>query len=68
MNKARELVEILAEAKQEIPPKLAEMGMSGGGRKGGGRGGGRGGYGGRGGFGGGRTGANAMSAPNMRRF
>jgi ATP-dependent RNA helicase DDX5/DBP2 len=56
---ARELVGILREAKQEIPPELAQMGSFGGGGGGGrGRGGYRGGRG-RGGFrGGGRTGSN----------
>ncbi|EJD48975.1 DEAD-domain-containing protein [Auricularia subglabra TFB-10046 SS5] len=52
---ARELLGILREAKQEIPPQLEEMGMYGGGGGGGGRGRGRygGGGGGRGGGGGG---------------
>ncbi|OZJ02065.1 hypothetical protein BZG36_04970, partial [Bifiguratus adelaidae] len=65
-KQARDLINILQEAKQEIPPKLLEMSRFGGGgggrsRYGGGRGGGRGGsgaYGGGrgGGYGGGRGG------------
>lgn len=55
---ARELVSILREAKQDIPPQLSEMVMySGGGGGGRGRGGFRGGRGG-GGWRGGRTGSN----------
>ncbi|ORY33034.1 P-loop containing nucleoside triphosphate hydrolase protein [Naematelia encephala] len=51
---ARELVKILSESKQIVPPELEEMARYGGGgggrgRGGGGRGGGRGGYGGGGG-------------------
>ncbi|KAK0529683.1 ATP-dependent RNA helicase dbp2 [Tilletia horrida] len=62
-KQARELIAILREAKQEIPPQLNEMSMYGGG----GGGGGRGRYGGGGGGrGGGRTGANSYSMGNSR--
>ncbi|KAK0527249.1 ATP-dependent RNA helicase dbp2 [Tilletia horrida] len=61
-KQARELIAILREAKQEIPPQLNEMSMYGGGG-----GGGRGRYGGGGGGrGGGRTGANSYSMGNSR--
>lgn len=54
---------ILAEAKQQIDPRLAEMARFGGG--GGGYGGGRGGYGGRwGGRGGGRGRGGGFTASN----
>ena len=53
-KQARDLVNVLTEAKQQIDPRLAEMTRFGGGGGGGGRWGGRGG--GRGGYGGGRGG------------
>jgi len=59
-KQARDLVNVLTEAKQQIDPRLAEMarfGGGGGGRGWGGRGRGRGGYG-RGGGGGGMSGGN----------
>lgn len=55
-GKARELLSILREAKQEIPPELEEMGYSSRGGGGRGRGGYRGGRGGR--SGGGYSGSN----------
>jgi ATP-dependent RNA helicase DDX5/DBP2 len=65
-KQARDLVNILTEAKQQIDPRLAEMvrysGGGGGGGRWGGRGRGRGGWGGRGrggGGGGSYTGSNA---------
>lgn len=65
---ARELVGILREAKQEIPPEVSEMAMysSGGGRGGGGRGRGRG----RGGYGrgGGSTGSNNVGLGRSNRW
>ncbi|PWN39017.1 DEAD-domain-containing protein [Ceraceosorus guamensis] len=64
---ARELVGILREAKQEIPPEVMEMSSyGGGGGRGGGRGygGGRGGRGGGGGYGG--SGANAYGGGGGR--
>ncbi|KAK7990835.1 P-loop containing nucleoside triphosphate hydrolase protein [Apiospora arundinis] len=67
-KQARDLVNVLTEAKQQIDPKLAEMaryGGGGGGRFGGGRGWG-GGRGGRGHRGGGHTGANDMPLGNRR--
>jgi len=67
---ARDLVKILYEAKQNVPPELQQLasfapGGGGGGRYGGGRGGGR------GGFGGGRnsyqqTGSNTAALGNSR--
>ncbi|EIM21267.1 p68 RNA helicase [Wallemia mellicola CBS 633.66] len=68
---SRDLVKILREANQNVPPELEEMasfgGRGGGGRGGyGGRGRGRGGYGrGGGGF---SSGANSYSGGNMRRW
>lgn len=62
-KQARDLCSILAEAKQQIDPRLAEMARFGGG--GGGYGGGRGGYGGRwGGRGGGRGRGGGFTASN----
>ncbi|KAJ4424116.1 ATP-dependent RNA helicase dbp2 [Gnomoniopsis sp. IMI 355080] len=66
-KQARELVNVLQEAKQQIDPRLAEMARYGGGG-GGGRygGGGYRGRGGRGGGGGYRGGANALPMGNRR--
>ncbi|KAK1769062.1 P-loop containing nucleoside triphosphate hydrolase protein [Phialemonium atrogriseum] len=62
-KQARDLVNVLQEAKQQIDPKLAEMARYGGG----GGGGGRYGYRGRGGGGGGhRGGANALPIGSRR--
>lgn len=65
-KQARDLVNVLREAKQQIDPKLEEMsrygGGGGGGRGYGGRGGGRGGRG-RGGYGGGGGYSGGNSAP-----
>lgn len=56
-KQARDLVNVLTEAKQQVDPRLAEMARYGGGGGGGRyRGGGRGGFGGRGGGYGGRGG------------
>jgi uncharacterized membrane protein YgcG len=69
-KQARDLVNVLVEAKQQIDPKLAEMarygGGGGGGRGwgGGGRGRGRGGH--RGGGGGGYSGSNSAPMNNSR--
>jgi len=68
-KQARDLVNVLREAKQQIDPRLAEMvrygGGGGGGRGRGGRwGGGRGG--GRGGGGGGWSGGNSAPLGNSR--
>lgn len=65
---ARELVGILREAQQEIPPEVSQMVSYGGG--GSGRGRGRGGYrGGRGGYrGGGRTGSNNVGLGGNSRW
>ena len=68
-KQARDLVNVLQEAKQQIDPRLAEMARYGGGG-GGGRYGGRG-WGGRGGHrggGGGGGGANNMALGNNRRW
>ncbi|KAJ1335492.1 ATP-dependent RNA helicase DDX5/DBP2 [Microdochium nivale] len=73
-KQARDLVNVLQEAKQQVDPRLAEMarygGGGGGGRYGGrGWGGGRGGRGGgHGGGGGGGAGANNMALGNSRRW
>jgi len=62
-KQARDLVNVLQEAKQQVDPRLAEMARYGGG--GGGRGwGGRGGRGGRGGYGGGRGGGSFTGGNN----
>ena len=70
-KQARDLVNILSESKQQIDPRLAEMGRfgggGGGGRYGGGRGRGRGGYG-RGGGGYGSTGSNNAPLGGNRRW
>lgn len=65
-KQARDLVNVLSEAKQQIDPRLAEMARYGGGGGGGGRGyrGGRGG--GRGG--GGWSGGNAAPLGGSRRW
>ena len=66
-SKARDLIKVLHEAKQAVPPELESMGFSGGGGGGrGGRGGYRSGGGGRGGFrgGGGRGGFGGGSGSN----
>lgn len=66
-KQARDLVNVLREAKQQIDPRLAEMvryGGGGGGRGRGGRWGG--GRGGRGGGGGGWSGGNAAPLGNSR--
>ncbi|CAN8096843.1 unnamed protein product [Discula destructiva] len=67
-KQARELVNVLQEAKQQIDPRLAEMARYGGGGGGGRFGGGgyRGRGGGRGGGGGYRGGANALPMGNRR--
>ena len=70
-KQARDLVNVLREAKQQIDPKLEEMARYGGGGGGGrfGRGGGRGGRGGGrgyGGGGGGYSGGNAAPMGNSR--
>jgi len=66
-KQARDLVNVLREAKQNIDPRLAEMARYGGGGGGGrGRGGGRGGWG-RGGYGGGGySGSNSAPVKNSR--
>ncbi|KAF2834931.1 hypothetical protein M501DRAFT_1008888 [Patellaria atrata CBS 101060] len=65
-KQARDLVSVLAESKQQIDPRLAEMARYGGGgggnRWGGGRGGGRGGRGGGGGY----SGSNSAPIRNSR--
>lgn len=71
-KQARDLVNVLQEAKQQVDPRLAEMARYGGGG-GGGRYGGRGWGGGRGGRGGGHGGgggggANNMALGNSRRW
>lgn len=66
-KQARDLLNILQESKQNIDPRLAEMGRYSGGGGGGGRYGGRGGYrGGRGGGGGGFTASNAAPLGRSR--
>lgn len=70
-KQARDLLSILREAKQQIDPRLEEMGRYGGGGGGGGRGygGGRGRGGGRGGgHGGGWTGSNTAPLGGGRRW
>jgi hypothetical protein len=66
-KQARDLLTVLREAKQQIPPELAEMGRGGFGGGGNSRYGGRGGRGGRGGGGGGGGGdllpLNMFSSP-----
>lgn len=68
-KQARELVQVLKEANQQIDPRLAEMARFGGGGGGGGRGygGGRGRGGGRGGRGG-WTGSNTAPLGNNSRW
>ncbi|KAI7376946.1 hypothetical protein KC332_g18218, partial [Hortaea werneckii] len=64
-KQARDLVNVLREAKQQIDPRLAEMVRYGGGGGGGrGFGGGRGGRGGRGGW----TGSNNAPLGGSRRW
>ena len=65
-KQARELVQVLKEANQQIDPRLAEMARFGGGGGGGGRGygGGRGRGGGRGGW----TGSNTAPLGGGRRW
>ena len=66
-KQARDLVNVLKEAKQQIDPRLAEMVRYGGGGGGGrGRGGRWGGGRGRGGGGGGWSGGNAAPLGNSR--
>ncbi|KAK6420146.1 ATP-dependent RNA helicase dbp2 [Oleoguttula sp. CCFEE 5521] len=70
-KQARDLVNVLREANQQIDPRLAEMVRYGGGGGGGGRGygGGRGGRGGsRGGGGGGWSGGNSAPLGGARRW
>ena len=66
-KQARDLVQVLTEAKQQVDPRLAEMARFGGGGGGGGRGGwggrGRGGH-----RGGGWTGSNTAPLGGNRRF
>lgn len=66
-KQARELVQILKEANQQVDPRLAEMARFGGGGGGGGRGYG-GGRGGRGGHRGGWTGSNNAPLGGNRRW
>lgn len=63
-KQARDLLQILQEAKQNIDPRLAEMGRYSGGGGGGGRGYGRGGH--RGGRGGYHTGGNTAPLGRSR--
>lgn len=67
-KQARDLVNILTEAKQEIDPRLAEMARYGGGGGGRGYGGGRGGRGGGRGGGGGWSGGNSAPMGGGRRW
>ncbi|CAK3827601.1 ATP-dependent RNA helicase dbp2 [Lecanosticta acicola] len=67
-KQARDLVNILQEAKQQVDPRLAEMARYGGGGGGGGRGGWRGGRGGGGGGRGGWTGSNTAPLGGSRRW
>ena len=67
-KQARDLLNILKEANQNIDPRLAEMARYGGGGGGRGYGGGRGGRGGRGGGGGGWTGSNNAPISGNRRW
>ena len=67
-KQARDLVQVLTEAKQVVDPRLAEMARYGGGGGGRGYGGGRGGRGGGRGGGGGWTGSNTAPLGGNRRW